>query len=131
MDSEQGIKNNPVLSLEGDLFYYNLRLYVPKGWRGGGRVLESEHDSQVGGHFGQDKTVEFILRNFWWPSMKKDIVDYVQSCPECQKDKTASSEIWLTLAAGVATCTLAVHLYGLHYKSAGIKWLRRTLGDYR
>ena len=32
-------------------------------------VLESEHDSKVAGHFGQDKMIELICRNFWWPKL--------------------------------------------------------------
>jgi len=38
---------------------------------------------------GQDKTIELIRRNFWWPKMNEQIIDYVRSCPECQKNKTA------------------------------------------
>jgi len=30
------------------------------------QILESEHDSKIAGHMGQDKTIELILRNFWW-----------------------------------------------------------------
>lgn len=29
------------------------------------RILKSEHDLKVAGHFGQDKTIELIRRNFW------------------------------------------------------------------
>jgi hypothetical protein len=33
--------------------------------------------------------IELIRRNFWWPKMDQQIIDYVRSCPECQKDKVA------------------------------------------
>jgi len=36
---------------------------------------------------GQDKTIELIRRNFWWPKMNERIIDFVQSCPECQQNK--------------------------------------------
>ena len=77
--TEEGKKNNPLLTEEARLLYYNLRLYVPKDLRAS--VLASEHDSRVAGHFGQDKTVEPVKRNFWWPAMKKHIIEYVQSLP--------------------------------------------------
>jgi hypothetical protein len=51
--------------------------------------MESEHDSKIAGHFGQDKTIELIRRNFWWPKMDETIIDYIQSCVESQKNKTA------------------------------------------
>jgi len=38
---------------------------------------------------GQDKTIELIRRNFWWPKMDEDIIDFVRSCPECQRNKAA------------------------------------------
>ncbi|KAH0605100.1 uncharacterized protein H6S33_005082 [Morchella sextelata] len=51
------------------------------------RIAQSEHDSKVAGHFGQDKTLELITRNFYWPKMNEWIDDYVRSCDECQRNK--------------------------------------------
>ena len=36
----------------------------------------------------QDKTIELIRRNFWWPKMDKHIIDYIRGCPECQRNKS-------------------------------------------
>jgi len=52
-------------------------------------IMESEHDTKVAGHMGQDKTIELIQRNFWWPKMNERIIDFVQSCPECQRNKAS------------------------------------------
>ena len=68
ISSEEGKKNNPLLTEESGLLYYKLRLYVPKDIQT--TILASEHDSRVAGHFGQDKTIELVKRNFWWPTMK-------------------------------------------------------------
>jgi len=38
---------------------------------------------------GQDKTIELIRRNFWWPKMNDRIIDFVRSCPECQQNKAS------------------------------------------
>jgi transposase InsO family protein len=38
---------------------------------------------------GQDKMKELLRRNFWWPKMNEEIIKYVQSCPECQRNKAA------------------------------------------
>jgi len=38
---------------------------------------------------GWDKTTELIRRNFWWPKMNERIIDFVRSCPECQKNKSS------------------------------------------
>ena len=50
-------------------------------------IVSKEHDTLVSGHMGQDKTVELIRRNFFWPQMDSWIQDYVGSCEDFQKDK--------------------------------------------
>ena len=32
-----------------------------------------------------DKTRERILDRFYWPGIKKDVTEYCQACPECQR----------------------------------------------
>jgi hypothetical protein len=46
------------LSQEEGVWYHRARLWVPYGIRT--RVLESEHDSKVAGHMGQDNTKELM-----------------------------------------------------------------------
>jgi len=36
---------------------------------------------------GQDKTIELIRRNFRGPKMNERIIDFVESCPNCQQNK--------------------------------------------
>jgi transposase InsO family protein len=78
-----------ILEIRGDCVYRKERLWVPEGRNLRKKVLESEHDTKVAGHMGQDKTIELIRRNFWWPKMDEHIIDYVRSCPECQRNKAA------------------------------------------
>jgi len=48
---------------------------------------------------GQDKTIELIRRNFWWPQMNEQITDFVQSCLQCQKNKAAQHQPYGVLTA--------------------------------
>jgi len=75
------------MRIQGNLLYRKEKLWIPAA--AVQRVMESEHDTRVAGHMGQDKTIELIRRNFWWPKMNDRILDFVRSCPECQKNKTA------------------------------------------
>jgi len=75
------------LSYENDLLYRWNLLWIPKGLVQ--RVVESEHDTKVAGHMGQNKTIELVRQNFWWPEMNKQIIDFVRSCPECQRNKAS------------------------------------------
>ena len=50
-------------------------------------VISEAHDSPLGGHFGQAKTLEKIRRLWHWRGLAQDVKDYVASCPLCQHMK--------------------------------------------
>jgi hypothetical protein len=50
------------------------------------RLLEA-HDIPLGGHFGREKTLANLAKNFFWPGMTKDVEDFVKSCNNCQRNK--------------------------------------------
>ena len=83
--SSDYIQPSEYLTLENNILHYMARLYIPRQLVPS--ILQSEHDSQIAGHFGMDKTTELIWWNVWWPSMIKEIEEYVKSCPDCQKNK--------------------------------------------
>ena len=72
---------------KNNLLYFEGRLYVPKG-EARLRVLQARHDFPAAGHFGYNKTLELISRDFWWPKMWKSVKDFVQSCDICSRSKT-------------------------------------------
>ena len=41
----------------------------------------------MAGHLGRFKTVELILRDYWWPQLRKDVLKYVEGCEVCQRVK--------------------------------------------
>jgi hypothetical protein len=45
------------------------------------------HDSLVGGHSGAPATLQKIHRLFFWPGMRKDILQFVQNCAICLQAK--------------------------------------------
>jgi len=51
------------------------------------KVIWAHHDSPVAGHPGQYRTQELTGREFWWPTMTKDIKKYVEACEVCQRTK--------------------------------------------
>jgi transposase InsO family protein len=78
-----------ILELKDGCVYRKGMLWIPNDKTLVCQILESEHDTKIAGHMGQDKTIELIRRNFWWPKMDEQIIDFVRSCTECQKDKAA------------------------------------------
>jgi len=89
MEAGRKVKEG-ILEMHGGLLYRKGRLWVPEGLFD--QVLRSEHDTKVAGHMGQDKTIELVRRNFWWPKMNERILDFVRSCPECQQNKSSQHQ---------------------------------------
>jgi len=46
------------------------------------------HDTVVAGHFGHEKTIEIVTRDFYYEALADWIKDYVRSCDECQHRKS-------------------------------------------
>ena len=49
-----------------------------------GWLLESHHDSIQGIHVGSAKLIYSLSRRYYWPTMNRDSVGYVDSCERCQ-----------------------------------------------
>jgi hypothetical protein len=71
--------------IKDNLLCWKNRLYVPKGLRK--RIMESAHNSKVAGHFGRERTMELLTRNFYWPNMENDVRGYCNECDNCQRMK--------------------------------------------
>ena len=84
---DRKVRMEEVLEFKDGLLYRRGMLCIPEDGNLKKLILESEYDTKIAGHMGQDKTIELIRRNFWWPRMNERIIDFVQSCPECQKNK--------------------------------------------
>jgi Integrase zinc binding domain len=50
-------------------------------------VLQSFHDHPVSGHFGVNKTLSVIRREYTWPNIQEFVADYVKSCTTCARSK--------------------------------------------
>ena len=46
-------------------------------------VLKEMHNVPYAEHPGYQKIIAAIRSQFFWPGMKKDIVDYIARCMEC------------------------------------------------
>lgn len=62
------------------------RLYVPSSVRA--RLIHWAHTAKFSCHPGINRTVTLIRRNFWWPSLFRDVKDYVLACSVCARNKT-------------------------------------------
>ena len=70
--------------VEGVLQYQGLP-YVPEIIRS--EVISCQYDDPLAGHFGIDKTKKLVGRKYYWPSLKKDVENYVRGCDICLASK--------------------------------------------
>ena len=58
------------------------QIVIPKKFRT--MILKEAHENLCGGHLGIQKTTEKISKNFYWPTVKKDVRKFCKSCHDCQ-----------------------------------------------
>jgi len=73
--------------LEGDLVLKEGKMYVPKDKELRVEIIQLHHDVLVAGHGGKWKTMELVMRNYWWLRVMKDVGKYVEECDMCQRMK--------------------------------------------
>ena len=46
------------------------------------------HNTPISGHPGRWKTLELVMRNYWWPGISKFVLQYVDGCDTCQRGES-------------------------------------------
>ncbi len=78
------------MKLGDGLIYYDHHIHIPQDHALQGEIIAVFHDHITAGHPGIEKTKELVLREYWWPKMKKDIENYVRACETCQQTKSST-----------------------------------------
>ncbi|MBW0553675.1 hypothetical protein O181_093390 [Austropuccinia psidii MF-1] len=55
-------------------------------------ILLECHEKIYSGHLSEDKTMERVKTCSWWPSWRKDVIEYCHSCHRCQKANKATGK---------------------------------------
>ena len=63
------------------------RIYMSNYQKIKEKILQENHDLVDIGYLGQQRMMELIKRNYWWPEIKNDIKKYIQGCFKCQQNK--------------------------------------------
>jgi len=77
----QALEKDNRLSWEQDeIIYMEERIYIPNNKKLKEKILQENHNSVDVGHLGQQRMIELLERNYWWPGLKKDVKKYMQGC---------------------------------------------------
>jgi hypothetical protein len=74
------------LGIDGIILYKNI-VYVPYSPELRSVILKEMHNEPYAGHSENHKTVSAIKSQYYWPDMKREIVEYMAKCLECQRVK--------------------------------------------
>ena len=77
------------LDLSNGLYFKDTRVVVPAGEPLKRIILSLAHSAPMAGHGGVARTYHFISRHYWWPGMKRDVLQYVKECTSCQAVKSS------------------------------------------
>ena len=61
------------------------RIYIPADLRKD--ALREYHDAHPAGHPGVGAMMKKVLKHLWWPSIHRDVRQYVRGCQTCQASK--------------------------------------------
>ena len=78
--------------IEGDLGLKEEKVYVPKDEKLRAEVIWLHHDVPAAKYGGKWKTVELVMRNYWWPRVTRDVGKYIEGCDLCQRMKNRTEE---------------------------------------
>lgn len=78
-----GTKEDKNFELRNGLVYKKFKnkilFYVPQAMES--QVIQNCHDQL--GHLGENKTVEYILRSYWFPELREKVKLYIKNCLKC------------------------------------------------
>jgi hypothetical protein len=70
-----------------EILMYMGRIYVPNYQKLKNMILRKMHNVPYVGHPGYQKTLAVFKSQYYWPGVKKEVVDFIAKCLECQKVK--------------------------------------------
>jgi len=59
------------------------KIYIPNNRKLKEKILQENYNSADMGHLGQQRMIELLRQNYWWPGLKEDVKKYVQGCFKC------------------------------------------------
>jgi hypothetical protein len=75
-------------TLTNGILRYKTRIYVGASFELRNQLIDSFHNSALGGHSGERVTYTKLKSLFHWPRMRAAVSAFIKICPVCQLNKT-------------------------------------------
>ena len=67
--------------------YVEKKIYIPNNLKLKERILQKNYDRTDIGHLGQQRIMELVKKNYWWPGLKEDIKNMFKDILNVNKTK--------------------------------------------
>ena len=107
------------------------QLIVPQPLRE--EILEEIHAGVMGGHLGEDKTLQQLKKRFYWPGHSQDVKTWCQTCATCASRKTPAPRNCAplqTVTVGSPMQIIAVDIMGPLPESKQMNSYVLVMADY-
>lgn len=85
----QNSRNTECLEFKDGVYYMkDHKLVIPNDPVLRRMIMAEHHNPPSKGHPGVNRTIEHILRHYWWSGLYKDVTEYVKCCEQCQRNKS-------------------------------------------
>jgi len=76
---EQELKKENNLTWKQDgIIYMDRQIYIPNNKKIREQILQENHNFVDISYSEQQRMLELVKRNYWWPEIKEDIKKYIQ-----------------------------------------------------
>jgi hypothetical protein len=88
----QSLRQRFPLQVHDQAWHLNHRLVVVGNDELRRGIISLYHDFPTAGHPGGRKSLINIARDYWWPTMRTDVADFVKGCATCQATKPRTTQ---------------------------------------
>ena len=81
------VLRNDKWQIEDELVLKEGKMYIPKDEELRLEIIWLYHDTLIAEHREQQKTVELVTRNYWWPGVTKEVKQYIEKYNQYQRMK--------------------------------------------
>ena len=81
------VLRNDKWQIEDELVLKEGKMYIPKDKELRLEIIWLYHDTLIAEHREQQKTVELVTRNYWWPGVTKEVKQYIEKYNQYQRMK--------------------------------------------
>jgi hypothetical protein len=78
--------------IEKGIIYHGTQIYIPDDKHLRVEILQENHDHTYSGHLGVDKTYNLILKDYYWPGLQKNVMEFIKTCELCQRNKPSNKK---------------------------------------